>query len=90
MHDLLLGGYGIEVAHVIGGMLGEFIAGDEAEDLRGVYMRLNVRWDVRNNLIHSRRVCFRDGKQVTVTFQYERLGSFCYAGVWTISIGTVI
>lgn len=78
VHELPIGGYSIDVARVIGGMLGDFITWDESDDLRGVYMRIRVCWDVRNNLLCSRRVRFRDGTLVKVSFKYERLGSFCY------------
>lgn len=46
---------------------------DDDEDLYNMYMRNRVNLDVRNALIVGKKVCFKNGTIMEVTFKYEHL-----------------
>ncbi|CAN1789251.1 Uncharacterized protein At4g02000 [Linum perenne] len=71
--------YSQAIGKAIGNWIGEFLEYDEYNVCTrdDPFMRIKVRLDVRRSLKRE-KVLRKMGRELTVTFQYERLPTFCF------------
>ncbi|KAL0355404.1 UNVERIFIED_CONTAM: hypothetical protein Sradi_3987300 [Sesamum radiatum] len=69
-----------EVAELIGSRLGTVIevANKQPQSLWGVKMQIKVSLDIRKPLKRFLRIHSLSGDELTVSFTYEKLSTFCY------------
>ncbi|KAJ9175225.1 hypothetical protein P3X46_013802 [Hevea brasiliensis] len=80
LHDLVSGFKSERVAKNIGNFLSEILCADPKnyDHIWRDYMCVRVRMDVRKPLKRKMRIKMPKGDWVTISFKYERLGTFCF------------
>lgn len=80
IHDLPMGLMSEVVGQQLGNFFGEFLQYDAKNNssIWREYMRIKIRIDVRRPLKRKKKIIKKDGKEITVTCRYERLGDFCF------------
>lgn len=80
IHELPMGLMTESVGKALGNFFGEFLEYDTKNNtsIWREYMRLRVKLDVRKPLKRKKKITKKDGKEITVTCKYERLGEFCF------------
>ena len=80
LHGLPVRRMNHEVANALGSSLGKIdrVFEGEANAKGGMAMRIRVSMDVTKPLCRGRKTCLEKGREVWISFKYERLPNFCY------------
>ena len=78
VHDIPVRFMNQKVADGICSNVGTVIKKSETEGEGGSFMRVRVRLDITIPLSRGRKVSLGQGKELWVSFKYERLPNICY------------
>ena len=78
VHDISIRFMNQKVAARICNQVGTVIKKQEAEGEGGSFMRVRIRVDITIPLSRGRMVSLGEGKEIWVSFKYERLPNICY------------
>ncbi|XP_021609072.1 uncharacterized protein At4g02000 [Manihot esculenta] len=79
-HNLPMGYCNDAAAGLLGNFMGKFLEYDSASFTRRWrnYVRMKVSVDIRKPLKRVKKVATKEGKELYVSFKYEKISTFCY------------